>query len=81
MAAMAQDPLFDLYDPKMLAVMEQAFNATWAVLEAHDVSHDEAKKNELRMALSRIIVALVADGVTDPDWLRKSALERLPLSR
>jgi hypothetical protein len=50
---MAQwDPLSDLYDPEMLAVMEQAFNATWAVLEAHDISHDEAKNDELRMALS-----------------------------
>jgi hypothetical protein len=79
---MAQrDPLSDLYDPEMLAVMEQAFNATWAVLEAHDISHDEAKNDELRMALSRIIVAFVAEGVTDPDWLRKLALESLPLSR
>ena len=78
---MAQDPAFDLYNPKILAVMEQAFNATWAVLEAHDVSHDEAKNDGLGMALSRIIVALVADGVTDPDCLQKSALERLRLSR
>jgi hypothetical protein len=79
---MAQrDPLSDLYDPEMLAVMEQAFNATWAVLEAHDISHDEAKNDELRMALSRIIVAFVAEGVTDPDWLRKLALVSLPLSR
>ena len=79
---MAQrDPLSDLYDPEMLAVMEQAFNATWAVLEAHDISHDQTKNDELRMALSRIIVALVAQGVTDPGWLRKMALESMPLAR
>jgi hypothetical protein len=79
---MAQrDPLSDLYDPEMLAVMEQAFNATWAVLEAHDISHDQTKNDELRMALSRIIVALVAQGVTDPGWLRKMALECMPLAR
>ena len=79
---MAQrDPLSDLYDPEMLAVMEQAFNATWAVLEAHDISHDQTKNDELRMALSRIIVALVAQAVTDPGWLRKMALESMPLAR
>ena len=79
---MAQrDPLSDLYDPEMLAVMEQAFNSTWAVLEAHDISHDQTKNDELRMALSRIIVALVAQGVTDPGWLRKMALESMPLAR
>ena len=47
---MAQRDLSDLYDPEMLAVMEQAFNATWAVLEAHDISHDQMKNDELRMA-------------------------------
>jgi hypothetical protein len=79
---MAQrDPLSDLYDPEMLAVMEQAFNSTWAVLEAHDISHDQTNNDELRMALSRIIVALVAQGVTDPGWLRKMALESMPLAR
>jgi hypothetical protein len=78
---MAQRDLSDLYDPEMLAVMEQAFNATWAVLEAHDISHDQMKNDELRMALSRIIVALVAQGVTDPGWLRKMALESMPLSQ
>jgi hypothetical protein len=51
------------------------------VLEAHDISHDQMKNDELRMALSRIIVALVAQGVTDPGWLRKMALESMPLSR
>jgi hypothetical protein len=78
---MAQRDLSDLYDPEMLAVMEQAFNATWAVLEAHGISHDQMKNDELTMALSRIIVALVAQGVTDPGWLRKMALESMPLSQ
>ena len=65
----------------MLAVMEQAFNATWAVLEAHDISYDETKNDELRMALSRIIVAFVGEGVTDPDWLTKvGSREHPPLA-
>jgi hypothetical protein len=77
---MSSTPPFGFFDPEMLATLEQTFNATWPVLEAHEPCLDSEKEAELKLGLSRTLVALVAEGVTDVDRLRKFALERLPLT-
>ena len=64
----------------MLVTLEQTFNATWPVLEAHEPCLDSEKEAELKLGLSQTLVALVAEGVTDADRLRKFVLERLPLT-
>ena len=75
----SRNPPFGFFDPDMLATLERTFNATWPVLEAHEPFLDAEKEAELKLGLSRTLVALVAEGVTDADRLRKFALERLPL--
>ena len=77
---MSSTPPFGFFDPEMLATLEQTFNDTWPVLEAHEPFLDSEKEAELKLGLSRTLVALVAEGVTDADRLRKFALERLPLT-
>ena len=75
----SKNPPFGFFDPDMLATLERTFNATWPVLEAHEPFLDSEREAELKLGLSRTLVALVAEGVTDADRLRKFALERLPL--
>ena len=75
----SSNPVFGFFDPNMLAILEQTFNATWPVLEAHEPCLDSEKEAELKLGLSQTLVSLVAEGVTDADRLRKFALERIPL--
>ena len=65
-------------DPKLRSTIEQAFNATWTVLQACDPLHDFEQDYELKIALNRKLMGLAADGVTDPIELREWALEGLP---
>jgi hypothetical protein len=41
----------DIYDPKTLAAMDQAFAAVWHMLRANDPFRDYANDAELRMAM------------------------------
>ena len=65
-------------DPNLRSTIEQAFNATWTVLQARDPLHDFEQDYELTIALNRKLMGLAADGVTDPIELREWALEGLP---
>ena len=67
----------DIYDPKTLAVMDQAFAAIWRALRADDPFRDYANDSELRIAIGHKLMNLVADGVTDPNRLRQLTLESL----
>ena len=73
-----QNPQINPYDPKTLDAVGEAFDATWVVLQARDPFRDIERAYELRTALSQKLVALAADGVTDPIELREWALEGLP---
>ena len=73
-----QNPQINPYDPKTLDALGEAFDATWVVLQARDPFRDFERAYELRTALSQKLVALAADGVTDPIELREWALESLP---
>jgi hypothetical protein len=72
-----QIPRLDVYDPKTLAVMDQAFAAIWAITRRP--VHDYANYSELRIAVGQKILKLVADGVTDPVRLRQLTVESLSL--
>ena len=69
----------DIYDPKTLAVMDLAFAAIWSTLKADDPFRDYAKDSELRIAVGKKLLNLVADGVTDPIRLRQLTVESLSL--
>jgi hypothetical protein len=71
-------PRPDIYDPKMLAVMDQAFAAIWNVLRADDPFRDYANDSELRIAIGHKLIELVANGVTDPVRLGYLTLKSLP---
>ena len=56
----------DIYDPKTLAAMDQAFAAVWHMLRADDPFRDYASDSELKIAIGTKLLNLVTDGVTDP---------------
>jgi hypothetical protein len=66
-------------DPKLLAALTRAFDATWPVIRAHECDEDKPRMAEISMELSRKLVELAANGVTDPQELRRLALETFPL--
>ena len=72
------NPQINLYDPKALETLDQAFEATWVVLQARVPFRDFQRDTELKSALSQKLMRLAADGVTDPIELREWALEGLP---
>jgi hypothetical protein len=77
----ALNSLRDPFNPELLAAMKQAFDATWAVIQAQRPSLDKERANALSLDMSRKIVALAAEGVTDSLDLRRRMLESLPLLR
>jgi hypothetical protein len=53
----------DIYDPKTLAAMDQAFAAVWRMLRADDHFRDYASDAELKMAIGkRLLNLVVAEG-------------------
>ena len=76
----SQNPRPDIYDPKTLAVMDQAFAAIWNTLRADDPFRNYANDSELRIVIGQKLLNLVADGVTDPIRLRQKTIESLLLS-
>ena len=75
----SQYPTPNWSDPKLLAALTRAFDATWPVVRAHECDEDRPRIAELSMELSRKLVALAANGVTDAEELRRLALETFPL--
>jgi hypothetical protein len=71
----SQNPRLDVYDPKTLAVMDQAFASIWATVRGP--VRDYANDCDLRIAVGKKLLNLVADGVTDPARLRQLTVESL----
>ena len=69
----------DIYDPKTLAAMDQAFAAVWRMLRAEDRFRGYDSDSELRISIGKKLLSLVADGVTDPLRLRNLTVESLLL--
>ena len=62
-------------DPLVLVSIERAFDATWPVIRAHEAGANKARMAELSMALIHKLIELASEGVTDPQELRRLALE------
>jgi len=75
----SQNSRQDLYEPRTLAAMDQAFAAIWKALRADDPFRDYARDSELRIAIGKKLLNLVADGVTDPLRLRNLTVQGLLL--
>jgi hypothetical protein len=76
--AMSPQNPFD--NPKLVIELAHAFESIWLVMRAHEPLLDPERAKELGTEISRKLVELAADGVTDPAQLRRLALESLPLS-
>ena len=55
--------------------MDQAFAAVWHMLRDDDAFRGYASDTELRKAIGKKLLNLVADGVTDPLRLRNLTVE------
>jgi hypothetical protein len=60
--------------------LQQAFDAVWATLYAHVPPEDKVRSEELGIALGKTLVSLAAEGITDPQELRRRALENMALT-
>ena len=74
------DPPPSWSDPDVLAAIERAFDSTWPVVRAHEAGANKARMAELSMALSHKLIELVSEGITDPQELRRLALESFSLT-
>ena len=67
-------PALDYCDPKITSVVEEAYEAVWAIVQNADPSDGAKTECERKAELSQTIGALVVDGVTDPAELCDRAL-------
>ena len=67
------------FSSEVVKTLEGAFQDVWLLLQAHDSPESDASK-DLGIALSRTLVALAAEGITDRHELRRKALVQLALS-
>ena len=77
MTTTAQFP--ESYSPSLIDAIERAFDAVWTTLYAHMPS-DGYQSKEMKIVLSQTLVALAANGITDPQELRRKVLETMALS-
>jgi hypothetical protein len=62
----------------VLAAIQQAFDGVWTTLYA-SVDNDIERK-ELSIKLSRTLIEMAANGLTDPKELRRNAQETMALT-
>jgi hypothetical protein len=63
-----------------LPAISVAFESSWRVLAERNRPDRFASDNEMRAELGERLLALVSDGVTHPDELRRQALATFPRS-
>ena len=63
-----------------LPAISVAFESSWRVLAERNRLDRFASDNEMRAELGERLLALVSDGVTHPDELRRQALATFPRS-
>ena len=63
-----------------LPAINIAFDSAWKVLAERNRPARFATDNAMRAELGERLLALVSDGVTDPDELRRQALATFPRS-
>lgn len=76
----SRNPFPGPYNSKMLATLQGAFDATWVEIQTNESFRDLPKDEELRTPLSKRLVTLAGEGVTDSAQLRRLALKSLPVN-
>ena len=67
------------YDPAASASIKAAFHEIWKALEAQHAFPGKPFEAELKVAITRRLVELAADGMTNPEELKAQVLGNLPL--
>lgn len=67
------------YDEVTLSTLNRVFKDVWTALQAHDPFHEWEKDDEAKTSVAQGLMVLIDAGVSDPEELRKKALESLPL--
>jgi hypothetical protein len=67
------------YDDAAMASIKAAFHDVWEILQAHNDLYGEDSAGELKAAIIRRLIDLVADGTTNPEELKAKVLKNLPL--
>ena len=60
--------------------MAEVFDAAWPVVRAQQFASNSSD-DDARLALARVIVEIAAKGVTDPEELRRRAIEEFLLGK
>jgi hypothetical protein len=66
-------------DTAELAILDQAFETAWAVIQAHDPFRDLDRDQQLQLALRQKLFALALTGQRHPETLRNLVLADMPL--
>ena len=74
----SQYPVGD-HDDAILFALEQALGDVWMVLAAHEPHRDRTQDHERKMELSRTLMVLAANGITDIAELRRLGFRSLSL--
>jgi len=77
--AMASVNHHSFYDPAAMASLKAAFRDVWAELRAQATFPVALSETELKAAIIRRLMELVADGTTNPEELKAQVLGNLPL--
>ena len=75
----ATKPASNYCDPKIISLVEEAYQAVWAVIQDMDTSNGANTECDRKVELSQTIGALVVEGITDPAELRDCALASMSL--
>ena len=68
------------FTPEIVTALEQAFEDVWKVVQAHLEPESEHDGTEWGSTISRTLVALAANGITDRQQLRSHALKTIGLT-
>lgn len=67
-----QDPIS--CDDERVAAIQQAFNAAWEFIQTNNPDRDPEHDCDLMAALSQKLGELAAEGISDPEELKRLAL-------
>ena len=67
------------HDPVAMMSIKAAFHDVWETVQAHDDLYRERGTGELKAAIIRRLIDLVANGTTNPEELKAQVLKNLPL--
>ena len=74
----SRNPFPGPYNSKMLATLQGAFDATWVEIQTNESFRDLPKDEELRIPLSKKLVILAGEGVTDSCSAPETGFEKPP---